>query len=52
MDEDEFLPKDVLENAHDALDWEADSNVEILAGSLVILLRGILERLLQESDDE
>jgi hypothetical protein len=49
---DEFLPKDILENAHDALDWEEDSNVERLAGSLIILLRGILERLMQESDDE
>ncbi len=51
MDE-EFLPKDILENAHDALDWEEDSNVERLAGSLIILLRGVLERLMEETTED
>lgn len=50
--EDEFLDKKILEEAREALDWEADNNVEQLAGVLIILLRGVLDRLLQEIEKE
>ena len=50
--EDEFLPKDILEDARGALDWEVTRDSEAVYACLRILLRGVLDRLLQEMDDE
>ena len=49
MDE-EFLDKEILEDARDALDGSV-SDARAVHGCLRILLRGILDRLLQEIDE-
>ena len=50
-DEEEFLPKEILEDARGALDWDV-SDSKAVYGCLRILLRGVLDRLLEEFDDE
>ena len=50
-DEEEFLDKDVLKDAREALDWEV-TDTRAVYGCLRILLRGVLDRLLREFDDE
>ena len=49
--EEEFLPKDILEDAREALDWEVTRDSEAVYGCLRILLRGVLDRLLEETGD-
>jgi len=49
--EEDFLPKETLEDAREALDWEV-SDSRAVYGCLRILLRGVLDRLLEEFDDE
>lgn len=47
MDE-EILDMATLTSARTSLDWETDNNVERLAGCLVILMRGFLDKLIEE----
>lgn len=49
--EEEFLDKEILEDARSALDWNVTDSRAVY-GCLRILLRGVLDRLLQEYDDE
>lgn len=50
MDDEEFLDKEILEDAREALDWNV-SDTRAVFGCLRILLRGVLDRLLQEVDE-
>lgn len=49
-DEEEFLDKDVLKDAREALDWDVTDSRAVY-GCLRILLRGVLDRLLEEYDE-
>jgi hypothetical protein len=51
MDNDEFLDREILEDAREALDTDMTDTRAVYA-CLRILLRGVLDRLLQEDNDE
>ena len=47
----EILDKEVLEQAREALDWEV-SDAKAVYGCLRILLRGFLDRVIEDFEEE